>query len=245
MGKWTTLAGVYRRALSPPLVLAIVALWAAPVRAVDDTLAERCVTSSPVEVCTAITSTVLGATGMSADRGLGEDGGIHFIDVRIVTELGLDLTLTSSEDLDLASAPRLCLTGPYWNPLDAGLSDRCWGEPDLTSLLEAQLGRTTDGRVIMPAGEPIEFHLDLRRGDVRCDYPPGSWDLELSLEPAPGERVYLDDVEIEVPLEPEGTVLPFYYTGETRFCTYAQTILLEQGEPTTAPTPAPGEPASD
>ena len=61
----------------------------------------------------------LGATQAIADFGLEE--GIRMVPVRIVEDLALEVRLETPRDITLAGPRRICLTGPFWNPLDAGL----------------------------------------------------------------------------------------------------------------------------
>ena len=111
------------------VVLAGVALWAwsALRPATADELIDGITVTANVE------GSSLGATQAIADFGLEE--GIRMVPVRIVEDLALEVRLETPRDVVLAGAPRLCLTGPFWNPLDAGLDDRCWGDPDLAALL--------------------------------------------------------------------------------------------------------------
>ena len=63
----------------------------------------------------------MSATQAIADFGLEE--GIRMVPVRIVEDMVLEVELAAERDVTFAAAPRLCLTGPFWNPLDAGLDD--------------------------------------------------------------------------------------------------------------------------
>jgi hypothetical protein len=79
----------------------------------------------------------------------------------------------------------------------------------------------------------------LRRGDERCDYPPGTWQLEVTLEPLiDGSSVgplELAPVAVSVPpsaIEP----LPLRLFG-TRYCGLANAVYREQGEPSVVPSP--------
>jgi hypothetical protein len=128
----------------------------------------------------------------------------------------------------------VCLVGPFWNPLDAGLSDRCWGEPEFGSIVADRLVADGTGRVVLRPGEPLDIAATLVRGDVRCDYAPGEWRLQVDAEPVVDgvvqPRQDLADVLVIVPLEPAG-VLPFRPNAETRFCSYPAAVYDRQGEP--------------
>ena len=174
----------------------------------------------------------LGATQAIADFGIDE--GIKMVPVRIVEGLGLEVRLETPRDVTLAGAPRLCLTGPFWNPLDAGLSDRCWGDPDLAVLLTEAMPADADGRVTLRAGSPVVLQADLARGDERCDYPPGDWLLEVDVEPVVDgvtlPRQDIAKVPLTVPLEEDGA-LAWRSNSDTRFCSFTAAVYTRQGEP--------------
>jgi hypothetical protein len=186
-----------------------------------------------IEATVTVGNSSLGATQAIADFGLEE--GIRMVPVRIVEDLALDVRLETSRDVQLAGAPRLCLTGPFWNPLDAGLDDRCWGDPDLAQLLTAAIPADADGRVTLRAGSPVVLHADLARGDERCDYPPGDWLLEVDAKPViDGKTLPRQDiakVPLTVPLE-EGGALAWRSNSDTRFCSFTAAVYTRQGEPT-------------
>jgi hypothetical protein len=189
-----------------------------------------------IELAAQVADRSLKATSKPADAGL-EDG-IHWVDLRIVDDLSVHVQLAVDHDMVLAEPPRLCLVGPFWNPLDAGLSDRCWGEPDLSTLIAHQLRQDDEGSYLLDVGSPISVAADLRRGDVRCDYPPGQWHIQLAVIPVidgtAAERVYLPDVAMSVPVA-ESAPLAYLPSRDTRFCSYRQAVFLEQGEPAIAP----------
>ncbi len=191
-------------------------------------------TSSPPEmdVLARLDGYALKATSKPADAGL--DDGIHLVDLRIVDELDLHVRVAVSDEMVLAEPPRLCLVGPLWNPLDAGLSDRCWGEPDLSGAVAARMSTDAAGHVVLQSDSLIELDLTIERGDERCDYPPGEWTLEVAIVPVvddgPAVRVYLPDVVIPVPIL-EMSPLAQLSSQETRFCSYAEAIYKRQGEP--------------
>ena len=156
------------------------------------------------------------------------------VPVRIVEDLVLEVRLETPRDVTLAGAPRLCLTGPFWNPLDAGLDDRCWGEPDLAGLLTDAMPADADGRVTLRADSPVVLRADLTRGDERCDYPPGDWLLEVDAEPiidrVTQPRVDIASVPLTIPLEGRGA-LPWRSNSDTRFCSFTAAVYTRQGEP--------------
>jgi hypothetical protein len=179
-------------------------------------------------------STSLLATGAFADFGLGR--GISLVHVRIVDDLNLQVTLSATREVALADDPRLCLVGPFSAPDDAGLEDRCWGQPDLSAVTAEQAG-WADGQRLLHAGQPLVIDATLRRGDVRCDYSPGDWVLEVKLNPlvdgSPAGARYIGDAHFSVPI-PEHGPLPLLLTDQTRYCGLATAIVNEQGEPETA-----------
>ncbi|MGH3118150.1 MAG: hypothetical protein ACRDQ2_13760 [Gaiellales bacterium] len=183
-----------------------------------------------------VSATVLGsslaATGAIADFGIDE--GVRMVNVRILDELRLELHIETERDVPLATVPKVCLVGRGWAPDDAGLSDRCWGEPDLERVVAAQLAMDAAGQAVLLADHPVEVVVTLRRGDVRCDYPPGTWQLEVALDPviggAPSGEVDLPNVSVEIPLETAGP-LPFLTVDLTRYCGTASAVYREQGEP--------------
>jgi hypothetical protein len=187
-----------------------------------------------VRVSVDVADSSLLATEAVADFGI-EDG-VRMVRVRIVDELDIDLRIETTETLTLAGPPRVCLVGPYSAPDDAGLSDRCWGEPDLGGLLAQQLTTDATGHPRLVAGQPIVVSGGLRRGTVRCDYPPGEWQLEVTLEPlldgSAAGRIELPAVSIDVPslvADPLRLVL-----FDTRYCGLATVVYRDQGEPPVA-----------
>ena len=186
-----------------------------------------------ITVTAVVDESSLGATQAIADFGLEE--GIRMVPVRIVEDLALEVRLETPTDVTLAAAPRLCLTGPFWNPLDAGLSDRCWGDPDLASLLVDAMPADADGRVTLHAGSPVVLRADLARGDERCDYPPGDWLLEVDAEPIIDgvtlPRREITKVPLTIPLEEDGA-LAWRNNSDTRFCSFTAAVYTRQGEPT-------------
>jgi hypothetical protein len=178
-----------------------------------------------------VDSTSLLATGAFADFGLGK--GIRLVHVRIIDDLEVEVSLAATRDVALAEDPRLCLVGPYSAPDDAGLEDRCWGEPDLSSVVAAQAG-WADGQRALHAGRPLVVRAELSRGDQRCDYSPGDWLLEVKLNPlvdgSPAGARYITDTHFSVPV-PEHGPLQLLLTDQTRYCGLATAIIDAQGEP--------------
>lgn len=185
----------------------------------------------------------LAAAGASADFGVEEE--MRRINMRVVEELAITVTLESQRDLVLADPPRLCLVGPFWNPLDAGLSDRCWGDPDLGDVVASQLPTNGDGKPVLSANRPLTVNATIRRGNERCDYAPGQWHLEVGLGP-----IDLPDVLMYVPYENPivggfaGT-LRLLPTDQTRLCSYPAAVYLRQGDPpVSSPSPTASSPGT-
>jgi hypothetical protein len=175
----------------------------------------------------------LAATMAIADFGIEE--GVRLAPVRILEEIQLELRIKTTVDVALAGPPRVCLVGPYWAPDDAGLSDRCWGDPDLATLLAAQLAIDAAGHVMLPADRPISIDATIQRGHERCDYPAGAWALEVAVEPLVDDRAEgrfeLPATRVDVPLEPTGTALRLVERSDSRYCGLASAVWREQGEP--------------
>ncbi len=188
-----------------------------------------------VHVSATVTSSSLAVTSAIADFGISE--GIHLVRVRILDELGLDVRLAADIEVVLATPPRICLVGPFSAPDDAGLSDPCWGTPDLEDALAAHMPADTDGHYLLVAGSPIDVKATLQRGSVRCDYPPGEWQLEVTLNPfidgLPMGTIEVLPALFTVPLETAGP-LPLLGVLETRYCGLASGVYRSQGEPPVA-----------
>lgn len=172
------------------------------------------------------------ATGAFADLGI--DQGIRLVKVRVVDGMNLQLRIEAAHTVAFAAPPTLCLVGPYSAPDDAGLQDRCWGEPDVTSMLQQQLAKNDAGQPLLDAGQPIDLMVKLSRGQVRCDYPAGKWVLELKGQPmvrgVAAEPQWAPEAELDVPL-PAPDPLPYLKTDQTRYCGLATAVYLDQGEP--------------
>ena len=195
---------------------------------------------SRLHVTAEVSDTTLAAAGAIADDF---ESGVRRVIVRVVDEMALEVRFEADRAMTLPWPPYLCLVGPFWAPDDAGLSDRCWGDPDLAALAARQGSADEEGEVRLDQGQPLIVSATLGRGDVRCDYPPGSWHLEVAFSPPgtpPGpDRLALDDVVVEVPstnVDP----LPLLPPSESRYCGLANVVLREQGEPDVVdPDPRP------
>jgi hypothetical protein len=184
-----------------------------------------------VRVSAAVVDRSLSATEAIADFGVEE--GVRLVRVRIVDGLRMDLRIETPDTIELAEPPRVCLVWHFSAPDDAGLSDRCWGEPDLGGLVAARLARSEAGHPVLVAGEAVEIVADLWRGEVRCDYPPGDWQLEMALVPlidgAPRGTVNLPPVALAVPASGDDPLA--FLRFDTRFCGLANSVYRDQGEP--------------
>jgi hypothetical protein len=179
-----------------------------------------------------VTDPTLVAAGATADYGVEQ--GLERVNIRVVDEMAVTVTITADADVLLAEPPGLCLVGPFWNPLDAGLSDRCWGAPDLTAVAADQMGTDAEGQTRLSAAEPITVEAALARGHERCDYAPGEWTFELSLRPVVGGEpfgpVRIPDVVFEVPITDDGPLVKLPLE-DTRVCSYPAAVVIRQGEP--------------
>lgn len=191
---------------------------------------------SRLHVSVGVTGTTLAAAGAITDSF---ESGVRRVIVRVVDELDLEVRFEADRSMTLPGLPYLCLVGPFWAPDDAGLSDRCWGDPDLAGIVATHLPEGEGGTVRLEAAQSKEVTARLRRGDVRCDYPPGTWRLEVAFSPPgtpPGpDRLMLEDVTFEVPFDPDEGPLPLLKPGESRYCGLANVVLREQGEPAVLP----------
>ena len=209
------------------LVLAGVALWGWSV--LRPATAEELFDG--IEVSASVEQSSLGATQAIADFGVEE--GVRMVPVRIVEDMVLELQLSADRDVTFAAAPRLCLTGPFWNPLDAGLSDRCCGDPYVNDALRAAMPAVA-GTVTLRAGSPVVVRVPIARGDARCDYPPGDWLLEVDAEPVIDGRAQprqdIAKAPIMIPWDVDGA-LPWHDNSDTRFCSFTAAVYSRQGEP--------------
>lgn len=179
-----------------------------------------------------LTDAALVAATATADFGIEE--GLRRVVIRVVDEMEVEVVIVAEAEMVLAEPPGLCLVGPFWNPLDAGLSDRCWGSPDLGEVAAEQLSTEADGQVVLAAGVPVAVSAPIARGHERCDYAPGEWTLEVSLRPVVGEETFgpvrIPDVVVDVPFDAAEPVerLPI---RDTRVCSYPAAVVNRQGEP--------------
>jgi hypothetical protein len=166
----------------------------------------------------------------------GPDVGARYVAVRILAEVDLEVHLIADADMVLATYPRLCLIGPFSMPGYAGLSDACWGAPDLGPLLRAHLMTDADGRPVLRAGREVTLRATLARDAERCDYPPGRWQLEVEIdrliEGAASSPVAIASVELNLPAKSAG---PLPLVKRTHYCGIANVVFREQGEPELAP----------
>ena len=201
-----------------------------------DGLAEDLVSS--ITLTPSVGAVSLVAAGAIADFGVGSPDGVRLVRVRIVDTLELTLRLETGHDIALAEPPSLCLVGPYSAPDDAGLSDPCWGEPDLGALLAQELTVNAAGKPLLAADRPVDIAVALERGDQSCDYPTGAWLIELKLNPmvdgSPAGSRDGPGVPINVPL-PAPEPLLWLPPTQTRYCGLATLVYQQQGEPQVIP----------
>jgi hypothetical protein len=114
----------------------------------------------------------------------------------------------------------------------AGLAEPCWGRPDLSDVVRAQVAIDADGRPVLRATRAITFRATLVRDVDRCDYPPGDWRLEVAIEPLQdhvrGARFDLSAAPLELPA---GSGAPLALVRPTNYCGLANVAYREQGEP--------------
>jgi hypothetical protein len=166
------------------------------------------------------------------------EDGVHLRRVRIVDELSLELRIEADRLVSVAGTPTVCLVWPFSAPDDAGLSDRCWGDPDIGAIVAGKLPLDAAGRATLNPGVPVTVAVTLSRGETRCDYPPGEWHAELTVDPVvDGAPAGPHDVPFGIFTVPYAgaTVARDLSSASTRFCGLANGVYLEQGEP---PTPS-------
>lgn len=227
-------------------VLALAVLGCAPTASVAPSpppSAAPTVSLSPAEaiaavkVSASVANRSLVATTAVADFGIEE--GVRLVRVRILDDLRLDVRIETDTTIALAGSPVVCLVGPYPAPDDAGLTDRCWGDPDLAALVADQLPTDAAGRPTLEAGQPVVVSAGLSRGDARCDYPPGEWQLEVTLTPvgdggaATPAPIELEPIRIDIPPTTDEPLELF--TVGTRYCGIATVVYRAQGEPPVLP----------
>jgi hypothetical protein len=222
-------------ALSLGVVLAAGLAWAwasGPPRTAEQRQTAARDLLAAVHVSATVVSSSLLASSAEADFGLKQ--GIRSVGVRVVDILSVELRIEADRDVALAQPPPACLAGPYWAPDDAGLESRCWGEPDIGQLLATAMPTDGAGRLVLTGHRAVVLNVALRRGESRCDYPPGAWDVTITVDPMiDGTPVTgLDPIRapVAVPVASAGslTAVP---VGKSRFCSDAAAIYLEQGEP--------------
>jgi len=169
------------------------------------------------------------ATRALTDFGL--EVGAHYVAVRILAAVELDVDIRADRDVALGLDSRLCLIGPYAQPDYAGLAEPCWGAPDLGATLRQQLPVDGSGQPILRAGVTVSLRASLMRDPARCDYPPGDWQLELDLSrESEGAVTDLRIAPVELELQ-AATIGPLPLIRPTNYCGLANVAYLEQGEP--------------
>jgi hypothetical protein len=170
------------------------------------------------------------AAAATADFGIEE--GLRRVVIRVVDGMRVQLTLRSETVVPLAEPPGLCLVGPFWNPLDAGLSDRCWGDPDFATVVAPPPDKAGDGPRLAQGSTTVESALT--RGHERCDYAPGEWHLEVTVRPVVDGQAFgpvrIPNVTFEVPFD-ESEALALLPFEDTRVCSYPAAVVNRQGEP--------------
>jgi hypothetical protein len=194
------------------------------------------VATPPIDPASIAVTAVARPTAIAVSGAIADslDTGPVLVEVDVIDELALQVTLVSAGELVLAGPPQLCLVGPFPAPDDAGLIDRCWGDPDPGAALAPALPRDAAGHPMLPAGVPVAIDAAIARGEVRCDYPPGEWRLEVVLTPLIDGHGWTDVVLPDVPLavDASGLVPSRALTrSESRYCGMA------------ARPPDPGSPA--
>jgi hypothetical protein len=190
--------------------------------------------AAAIEATVSVHDSRLLAARAIADFGVGGD--VRLVLVRIVDELTIEIRIESSLDLQLAAPIRACLVGPDPAPDDAGLEDRCWGEGQQGDRLDLELARDDAGRHLLLAGVRSTHTIEVGRGDLRCDYAPGPWRLELIVDPIvagePAGPRYAPDATFDIPYD---AAEPLRLVEERRYCGLASKIIREQGEPAIVP----------
>jgi hypothetical protein len=221
------------------LLVAVIA-WVSGVRLIARSPDQRLQAGSEmldgIHMMPTVTSVSLVAGGAIADDF---EQGVRLVRVRIVERLELELLIEADRDVAFGVPPQLCLVGPDSAPDDAGLENRCWGMPDLSDFLAAQLTTDAMGHPLLQAGDTIHLKAVLSRGPGidnvdRCDYAPGSWLLELNAAPVV-DGVHLPPMAgpgtgLEVPVPSHGP-LRLLGPDRSRYCGLASRTYREQGEP--------------
>lgn len=170
------------------------------------------------------------ATRALTDYGL--DIGARYVAVRILSQVQLEVRVLAAADVVLAGYPRTCLIGPFSMPDYAGLSEACWGQPDISRLLWARLPTNGDGRPVLRAGRAVTLTAALERDAESCDYPPGDWRLEVQIDPyiegAISRPLDIAPTPLDVPASSPG---PLQLVKLTNYCGIANVVYHEQGEP--------------
>lgn len=223
-----------------PLVVAgiVIFAWsaanAAPSPAIPDLGSDTEPGAPQVSVSAAFVQPRFAATRALTDFGL--DAGARYVAVRILESVEIAVDIQADRDVVLADDPDLCLVGPFAQPDYAGLSEACWGVPDLRTILRRRLPIDGAGRPILPAGRTVALRGLLWRDPAGCDYPPGNWRLEIDLGWQDDGRVSeLDVPPVELTL-PAATIGPLRLLEPTNYCGLANVAYVEQGEPPVIPS---------
>jgi hypothetical protein len=216
-------------AVAMSLVLAACGAQASPTPSVDPSARADHLLAGVHLTPTVSRSSLIATTAISDPNDTGD---VTTVRVRIVDSLDVALRITADQDVVFAEPPRFCLVGPFSAPDDAGLSDPCWGDPDLAALVVAALPTDAAKRPMLRAGSPVTVTAQLRRGEQRCDYPPGAWLVTVKANPvvddaAMGAR-YLADTPFDIPF---AVSAPLPLVLQTRYCGLASVIVRDQGEP--------------
>jgi hypothetical protein len=205
-----------------------VASSAAPGTMDDD----RAALDAPIRV---VLSAALVNPRFVATRALTDYGleiGARYVAVRILSRVQLEVRVLADADVVLAGYPRTCLIGPFSMPDYAGLSDGCWGQPDISRLLWDRLPTDSNGRPVLRGGRAVTLTAALERDAGSCDYPPGDWRLEVQIDPfvegAASRPLAIAPTPLDVPASSPG---PLELVKLTNYCGIANVVYHEQGEP--------------
>ena len=227
------------------LIAAIAWAWASDVALVERSPEQREQMAAELLAGIRVSPTVT-SVALEAGNAIADDleQGVRLVRVRVVDRLELELEIEAHRDVAFGVPPQLCLVGPDSAPDDAGLENRCWGNPDLSGFLAARLTTDARGHPLLRAGDTINVKAVLLRGlgvddAASCDYAPGTWSLEFNAAPVV-DGVHLPPMHgpatsLAVPIPSHGP-LHLLTRDQSRFCGLASRILREQGEPpVTAP----------
>jgi hypothetical protein len=221
------------------LVLVAVVAWVSGMRVLPHSPEQRVAAARELLAGIHVTPTVT-SVSLVAGRAIADDfEQVRLVRVRVIERLELELLIQADHDVAFGAPPQLCLVGPDPAPDDAGLENRCWGMPDLSDFLAAQLSTDAMGHPLLKGGEAVRLEAVLSRGPGidnvdHCDYAPGAWLLELNGAPVV-DGVHLSRMpgpvtDLEVPI-PSHDPLRLLRPDQSRYCGLASRIYREQGEP--------------